>query len=39
MKLEELVSMGLLEYRKGKYQVNEKVRVLLEGHSFHEGEE
>jgi hypothetical protein len=38
VKLEELVSMGLLEYRKGKYQVNEKVRALLEGHSFQEEE-
>lgn len=30
MKLEELVSMGLLEERKGKYQVIDRVRMLLE---------
>lgn len=30
MKLEELVSMGLLEERKGKYQVIDRVRALLE---------
>jgi ABC-type dipeptide/oligopeptide/nickel transport system ATPase component len=30
MKLEELVSMGLLEETKGKYQVVERVRLLLE---------
>lgn len=30
MKLEELVSMGLLEERKGKYQVAERVKMLLE---------
>lgn len=30
MKLEELVSMGLLEERKGKYQVIDRVKMLLE---------
>lgn len=30
MKLEELVSMGLLEETSGKYQVVERVRILLE---------
>lgn len=30
MKLEELVSMGLLEERKGKYQVVDRVKTLLE---------
>ncbi|MGD2248490.1 MAG: ATPase [Candidatus Methanofastidiosia archaeon] len=30
MKLEELVSMGLLEETRGKYQVVERVRLLLE---------
>jgi hypothetical protein len=30
MKLEELVSMGLLEEKKGKYQVMDRVRALLE---------
>jgi len=30
MKLEELVSMGLLEERKGKYQVADRVKTLLE---------
>ena len=30
MKLEELVSMGLLEEKKGKYQVIDRVKMLLE---------
>lgn len=30
MKLEELVSLGLLEEKKGKYQLNERVKTLLE---------
>jgi DNA-binding IclR family transcriptional regulator len=30
LKLEELVSMGLLEERKGKYEVVERVRLLLQ---------
>jgi hypothetical protein len=30
LKLEELVSMGLLEERKGKYEVVERVRMLLQ---------
>ena len=33
MKLEELVSMGLLEEVKGKYEVAERVRVLLQEES------
>ncbi|MBU6996327.1 MAG: ATPase [Theionarchaea archaeon] len=33
LKLEELVSMGLLEERKGKYEVVERVRILLQEES------